>query len=195
MKRSFTWSVIALAVVGLLMLANAWRTGEEGAVPPPIGEAAGQSERAAPGAEAHGDGEAPVPSPRPEGYDLEADERLGGHTLERHVGIDEEGLRARLRRERRIGAASSYVDRATAERVVAATLARERMRLEQWTARRGNRPNLALDFQGSRGEVIGHTLRRSGRRLEPCQDAVVVLRWDEGRHRWFVLTSYPEIRR
>ncbi len=95
----------------------------------------------------------------------------------------------------RIGAASTYVDRETAERAVQATLDRARSRVASWGARRGSRPNLALDYDGSPGDIIGYSLRRRARRVKPCHDAVVVLRWDPGAGDWFVLTPYPEVRR
>jgi len=60
-------------------------------------------------------------------YDLERDEKRGGHTLARHVGRSDADLGERLRRERQISAASTYTDRATAERVVALALAQQRV--------------------------------------------------------------------
>jgi hypothetical protein len=125
-------------------------------------------------------------------YDLERDEDRGGHTLARHVGRTDDQLRERLRREPRISAASTYVDRATAEAVVATTLARERARVEKWLARRGPRPNLALDYRGT--TPVGRSLTRRNPQPVTCSNAVVVLRWD-GRRGFFVLTSYPEASR
>jgi hypothetical protein len=55
----------------------------------------------------------------PPAVDLAASELMGGHTLARHVGRTDGQLRERLRREPNIAAASTYSDRATAERVVA----------------------------------------------------------------------------
>lgn len=127
------------------------------------------------------------------GYDLARDEARGGHTLARHVGRTDAQLRERLRREQ-ISAASTYFDRATAERVVARTLARQRSRVDQWLARKGSRPNLALDYRGDRGETIGRSLTRRSPQTIPCRDAVVVLRWD-GNRGFIVLTSYPEASR
>jgi hypothetical protein len=126
-------------------------------------------------------------------YDLQRDETRGGHTLARHVGRSDADLRARLRREQ-ISAASTYTDRAIAERVVARTLARQRSRVDRWLARRGPRPNLALDYHGQPREIIGRSLTRRSPQPLPCTDAVVVLRWDGGRG-FIVLTSYPEISR
>ena len=43
-------------------------------------------------------------------YDLEGDEVIGGHTIERHVGRTDRDLADRLRREPQISAASTYTD-------------------------------------------------------------------------------------
>lgn len=133
----------------------------------------------------------PAPASR---YDLARDERRGGHTLERHVGKTDDDLRRRLVREPRVSAASTYADLATAERVVGETLARHRDRLRAWLDRDGSRPNLVLEYRGSRATTVGRSLRRGARAVEPCSDALVVLRWDRGRA-FYVLTSYPEARR
>ncbi|MFN8094258.1 MAG: RNase A-like domain-containing protein [Vicinamibacteria bacterium] len=124
--------------------------------------------------------------------DLGRDESRGGHTLARHVGRTDDELRARLRRETRIAAASTFEDRATAEEVVAATLGAERDRVREWSRREPPRPNLALDYRG--GRPIGRSLRRGRSRVELCRDAVVVLKWRSGDPDFFVLTAYPEVR-
>lgn len=121
---------------------------------------------------------------------LEEDERRGGHTLERHVGLSDDDLRARLRREPRISAASTWTDRDTAERSVAAALAREGLRVERWLAREGPRPNLALDWEA--GAPIGRSLRRGSRTVATVACATVVLRWSTRDDDFHVLTSYPE---
>jgi hypothetical protein len=116
---------------------------------------------------------------------------MGGHTLARHVGRTDDQLRERLRREPGIAAASTYSDRATAERVVADTLRRSSRRIQSWNAREGPRPNLALGYRGKAGAPIGRSVRRGDTRVRDCADAVVVLRWHAGGT-YFVLTSYPE---
>ena len=126
--------------------------------------------------------------------DLAADERLGGHTLQRHVGKTDAELAARLRRERHISAASTYTDAATASKVVGTTLATSKRRLDAWLARQGARPNLVLNFTQNHGPPIGRSLLRGERTSRPCDRALVVLRWDDRRARWYVLTSYPEAR-
>jgi hypothetical protein len=123
--------------------------------------------------------------------DLERDERLGGHTLHRHVGLSDDELRARLRQEHQLAAASSYTDRVTAERIVGETLDRSRHRIAAWLARKGPRPNLVLDYRGSAGRPIGRSFSRGEHDGRPAFDAVVVLKWDR-QDGYFVLTSYPE---
>lgn len=127
--------------------------------------------------------------------DLARDEGRGGHTLARHVGLSDDDLRDRLRREKGIAAASTFSDRATAEEVVGEAIDRNRDRVRAWARRSGARPNLALDYRGDPGRVIGRSLRRGRSRPEACLDAVVVLkvRWPDKEY--FVLTAYPEVRR
>jgi len=128
----------------------------------------------------------PVP---PEGArrDLGADDRAGGHTLARHVGRSDAELAERLRRERSINAASTFSDRATAERVVGATLEREAGRIAAWLERRGG--DLALDYRGVAGEPVGRVLLRGARAPVAAADARVVLR--RRGDGYYVLTAYP----
>ena len=63
--------------------------------------------------------------------DLARDEAAGGHTLARHVGKTDAELRARLKAEPDISAASTYTDLETAERVVAEVLAKKAIRSRQ----------------------------------------------------------------
>jgi len=124
-------------------------------------------------------------------YDLERDEQRGGHTLEKHVGKSDEELRERLRRERKIAAASSWADRDTAEGTIAEALGVEQRRIDTWLGRGYPRPNLALHYNA--GHTIGRSLRRGDEQTEDCTNAVIVLRAD-GPGSFYVLTSYPEAR-
>jgi hypothetical protein len=134
---------------------------------------------------------APVTIPSTERYDLERDERRGGHTLDRHVGRTDAELQERLQRERNISAASTWTDRLTAEEVVAEALRAERRRIESWMRRGERRPNLALHYDA--GRDIGRSLRRSENQAVPCTSAVIVLK-ASGPDSFYVLTTYPEAR-
>lgn len=123
--------------------------------------------------------------------DLSVDESMGGHTLARHVGQADADLADRLRREPEIASASTYTDRRTAERTVAAALASAGGKLAEWQQRHGRRPNLVLHVV-DRSRSIGRSLSRGRLTSVLCNRAVVVLRWDEHADRFYVLTSYPE---
>jgi len=133
----------------------------------------------------------PPPRPAVQGRDLSMDESMGGHTLARHVGKTDADLAERLRREPQISAASTYTDRAAAARTVAAALDSSSGQLASWSKRHGRRPNLVLHYV-SRDGPLGRSLARNARGAVPCKRAIVVLRWDERRDRFYVLTSYPE---
>lgn len=126
-----------------------------------------------------------------EGYDLERDENLGGHTLARHVGRNDEQLAQRLRKERNISAASTWTDREIAEETVAAGLRAEQARIERWLRRGERRPNLALHYIA--GRTVGRSLRRDASESVPCTNAVIVLH-AYGPDGFYVLTTYPEAR-
>jgi Bacterial CdiA-CT RNAse A domain len=126
----------------------------------------------------------------PQQYDLTRDEELGGHTLERHIGRSDAELAERLRRERNISAASTWIDRQTAEITIAQALRAERGRIESWMRRGMPRANLALHYDA--GHVIGRSLRRGNTQPVDCTRAVFVLR-ATGPNSFYVLTAYPEV--
>jgi hypothetical protein len=125
-------------------------------------------------------------------HDLSVDEARGGHTLKKHVGKSDDELRARLQREGKIAAASTYTDREAAESTIARALENYADRVQSWSARRGNRPNLALEFHGDAVHPVGRTMHRGDSGSQPCSNAVVVLKADGDSY--YVLTSYPECR-
>lgn len=125
-------------------------------------------------------------------HDLDRDEALGGHTIERHTGKSDEELALRLSRERHISAASTYTDVETARRVVAAAIEQSKDRLDVWARRSGARPNLVLNYVQRGGRPIGRVLARGERVSRSCMRALVVIRWHQRRGTWYVLTSYPE---
>ena len=131
-------------------------------------------------------------STRDEVRDLSVDESMGGHTLNRHVGRTDAELAERLRREPQISAASTWTDRGAAERAVGAALASADGKLASWERRSGRRPNLVLHYTDRSGTTLGRSLSRGEDTSVPCTRALVVLKWDERRDRFYVLTAYPE---
>jgi hypothetical protein len=162
----------------LFFVLSGWICGC-GQIAPPVNQPAEQTRSA------------PAVIPSADRYDLERDERRGGHTLDRHVGRTDAELQERLARERNISAASTWTDRATAEEAVAEALRAERRRVDSWMRRGERRPNLALHYDA--GRVIGRSLRRGDNQVVPCTSAVIVLR-ASGPDGFYVLTTYPEAR-
>ncbi|MBK7725793.1 MAG: hypothetical protein IPI33_11300 [Dehalococcoidia bacterium] len=200
-----SWVLLAVAV-GLLVAGLVLQqfAGDGGASPPDVPDseltpAATTGSFGLPGpSPTAGAGTATAPSavtpPTPtaattaQSRDLSIDEARGGHTLARHVGKSDAELLARLKAEPDVSAASTYTDRATAERVVAQVITKKRAEIEKWEARDGSRPNLALRL--ALGVVIGRSIEQGETRAVEVRDAVVVLRWTGTG--WYVLTSYPE---
>lgn len=177
------WALLVLVLAGLAW--QAWDRREE---------APAEADRAEMAPPAPAESVPSVEEPRAGDFrDLSIDERRGGHTLARHVGRTDDQLRDRLDRERNISAASTYTDRTVAGRVVARALEQNARRVEAWVARDGSRPNLAIDYRGAPNVPIGRSVLRGRDASVICRDAVVVLRWD--RDDYYVLTSYPEVRR
>ena len=169
-----TPGVLALAVGGLV------------ACQPPSSTSGASAVVAPPHAERSLAASAPGPV-----RDLSQDEAAGGHILRKHVGRTDEQLLERLDHERNISGASTYTDRATAERAVGAAIAQSQDRIQRWLNHTGGHPNLVLDYDSD--QPIGRTINRGESQSRPCSHALVVLKYDppSGNH---VLTSYPECR-
>ena len=123
--------------------------------------------------------------------DLSQDEAAGGHVLRKHVGQTDDQLRDRLQEERNISGASTYTDRATAEKAIGEAIAQNRERIQRWLERSGRHTNLVLDYDSS--GPIGRTLNRGESQPRSCSHALVVLKYDAPAS-YHVLTSYPECR-
>jgi Bacterial CdiA-CT RNAse A domain len=126
--------------------------------------------------------------------DLSQDEAAGGHVLRKHVGRTDEQLAERLRHERNISAASTWNDRDSAEIAVGTAIAQQSSKIQNWLQREGGHPNLVLDYDGDPAHPFGRTLRRGEEQVQPCAQALIVLKWD-GPNAYHVLTAYPECRR
>ena len=166
-------------LVAMVAIATGCNRHEPAPEPPPTVQAAQPARSKAPQA------------PAVQGRDLTIDEAMGGHTLARHVGKTDAELAERLRREPQISAASTYTDQPIAARTVAGALDSSSGEVSAWSKRKGRRPNLVLRY-ASRDGPVGRSLARRARAAVPCVRAIVVLRWDERRNRFYVLTSYPE---
>lgn len=120
--------------------------------------------------------------------------RKGGHTLARHVGLTVEQLHHRMRRHG-LSSASTFTDRATAERLASEVLDRNVARIARWLAGRST----ALPFITPMNRPVGLTLV-SGSQLvpasvpylvDPTRIKMVLVRDTERPIGFFVLTSFP----
>ncbi|GAA1288205.1 RNase A-like domain-containing protein [Streptomyces sp. NPDC001939] len=133
------------------------------------------------------------------GADLAGDEGKGtatshAHTLERHVEVSTQDLRARLRGDANLDDASRYVDQASAQKHTHAVVLKHQKEIEEWL--NNGKPAGKKDFTVDLGEPTGLSLSRSNFRngLPPewVTGATVVLKKDPTAALGYrVLTSYP----
>ncbi|MCQ0952703.1 WXG100 family type VII secretion target [Bacillus cereus] len=122
------------------------------------------------------------------GGGLAAHEARGGHLLERHVGKTDEELLQRMQSDPRITGASTFTDRASAEKIAATVLnnPRNQVRIQSWlNSPRDNK--LILRYHGT--EIIGRGVTRGSTTVEDMSNAKIVLKKD--RNGSFILTGYP----
>ena len=126
-------------------------------------------------------------------HEAAAGSRYGGHTLERHVGIDEVGLRRRLvetaSKRRPPSMISSFDDLANAERSVTRALQANKERIAHW-AQSAGRNNLVIEMPA--GRAIGLGVVRNGGQAQRLSRVKVVIRkeaYNGMPH--FILTAFP----
>jgi hypothetical protein len=111
----------------------------------------------------------------------------GGHTLAKHVGKSPEFLRHRLATEPGLRAASTFYDRATAERAVGYVLTRNKRRLNAWLASPSRGIQLSARMSGT-----GFTLvPDSSETTEVTRVIVVLRRSSDFRDGFRVHTAWP----
>lgn len=114
--------------------------------------------------------------------DLEAQERAGGHTIARHVGLSRAELKARNTK-----IASTFFDLEKAESATASNLLRHEVDIARWLE--GTKPKLTISM--SAGEPIGVSyLARSGEFVEARRVVTVLQRANNARG-FTIFTSFP----
>lgn len=109
-------------------------------------------------------------------HEAQANSRLGGHTILKHVGKTEAELRARLTAERGITASSSFSTLAHAERAISSALRAHAGSIQAWAksgAAAGTTRNLRVVHDAN--SIIGHTVPRLSNRLSQDHQATPVL--------------------
>ena len=115
-------------------------------------------------------------------------ERLGGHTLARHIGKTDAQLVTRLQQSTRIRGASTFLNQAIAESVISQTIKRNRSTIRQWLSSGSSDP-LVLQFTSR--NVIGRGILRSEQTVYSMTNARVLLRRSPNGG-YYVHTAYPE---
>jgi Bacterial CdiA-CT RNAse A domain len=122
---------------------------------------------------------------------LQVEEAAGGHTIARHVGLSDAALVARLRKEPRIAAASTFTDLAVAEAAITRAFAATAVRINRWAA--------SAAPGATRVDNFGPAAAAVGRRADrPPSLAHIINRRTfrtviraSGAGGCFLLTSYP----
>ncbi len=125
------------------------------------------------------------------GVRLEVHEKLGGHTLARHVGKSAQELAARLQREPTLTAASTFTDRAVAEQAITATVQANQAQINAWLHSGGGKAGSA--FTHRMPHAVGLSVRRADPAPRPAFTVRVVLRPSVNQATGYrILTAYPE---
>ncbi|MEV7441466.1 RNase A-like domain-containing protein [Streptomyces sp. NPDC091204] len=128
--------------------------------------------------------------------DIAGDEgNNGSHTIERHVTMTTRDLRARLRSNPGMDAASRYIDEASAQRFTDAAMLKHQKEIGEWLA---NPKKKKLDFSMHFNDATGMSLTRenfkNGIAAQWVNGVQVVLKRDPSAPSGYrVLTSYPTL--
>ncbi|WP_051529945.1 RNase A-like domain-containing protein [Anoxybacteroides tepidamans] len=128
-------------------------------------------------------------SPLAPGGGLAAHEARGGHLIARHVGKTDAELLQRLKDNPKITGASTFKDRATAEKVASEVLndPNNQKIIQAWLSNPKAKSTLVLPYQGT--EIIGRGVQRGSTTVEYMTNAKIVLKKDGAGN--FILTGYP----
>ena len=121
---------------------------------------------------------------------LQQQELVGGHTIERHVGKTDWQLVNRLKNDRRIAAASTYYNEATAATNIEAALRERATRLNNWFQEADRGAKLAIDYNAQQN--IGRVATRppSLDNIHDSQKLRAVIK-KQTPQECFLLTSFP----
>jgi RHS repeat-associated protein len=122
------------------------------------------------------------------GGGLQAHERMGGHTLARHVGRTVPQLAGRLLSNPKLTSASTFTNRAVAEASISGTLQANSQRVQAWLA---SASNARLPLNHDVGTAVGEVLSRGAVNPTTASNVFVLLQKNAaspvGYH---IVTSY-----
>jgi hypothetical protein len=112
----------------------------------------------------------------------------GQHTMERHVGWSDEQLIDRLNSNKRISAASTYNNEATAQRVVNESIASNRTTINEWLSRA--KPGASKEIYYSTNNTIGRGINRGETSIGSRTNSKTILRKTPNGG-FDIVTSFP----
>jgi hypothetical protein len=116
-------------------------------------------------------------------HEAEAGSRIGGHTLEKHIGRTEAQLRERLART-----ASTFSNLQMAETAISQVLRANAAKISNWAQIPGSKP---LDLVQEIGTVVGYGVVRATGQVVKMTKVRVVLKLETFRGQpYYILTSY-----
>jgi len=123
-------------------------------------------------------------------HEAQAGSRLGGHTILKHVGKTEAGLRARLAAERDIKAASSFTTLGHAEKAISSGLRANAFQIQAWAKGQGMGKTLRIIHDT--GSIVGQTVLRLSNRLQQTSRIQIVLKLQTYNNMpYYILTAFP----
>lgn len=122
------------------------------------------------------------------GGDIGLHEAAGGHLIARHVGKTDAELSARLASQPNISAASSFLDRASAEFATASAMDTHASEINAFLSGTNNRLVINYDV----GRIVGSVMNRGGNTSVPSSNIRIVLQKDPSMNIGYkILTGSP----
>ncbi|WP_429565248.1 RNase A-like domain-containing protein [Paraburkholderia sp. MM6662-R1] len=114
--------------------------------------------------------------------------RIGGHTIEKHVGRTEAQLRERLRLEPKRDVVSSFRDLPTAEWAISKVMESNTLKIRSWAQ---SNPRHALTLFHNVGKTVGYGINRETGQVKGMSMVQVVLKYEKYNGMpYYILTSY-----
>ncbi len=122
------------------------------------------------------------------GGGLRAHEAAGGHLIQKHIGRTDQQLLNRLRQEPHIPAASTFHDRATAEREISTVIDENQDKIDNFLK---GEQNQAVIIQETKGPV-GTCFRKNTTTAVPGTEIYLIIRRSPNMHTGYrIHTGYP----
>ncbi|MCC8404373.1 hypothetical protein LJ655_21235 [Paraburkholderia sp. MMS20-SJTN17] len=123
-------------------------------------------------------------------HEAKAGSRIGGHTIEKHVGRTEAQLRERLASETDRKVISSFSDLRSAEWAISDLMQANAIQIRTWSQ---SLPNYPLVLNGHVGRNVGYGVIRATGKLVPMNRVRVTLKHKPYNGMpYFILTAYLE---